>query len=449
MKKTYNPPRITAYIAGNTNKVAYKNIVNYQSKIANIEVEELVKKYGSPLYVFDESSIRTRYRQALATMQAQYPNSEITWSYKTNYLGAICSIYHQEGAKAEVVSGMEYDMAINLGVSGEDIIFNGPGKRYHELVRAVEDGAKIHIDHLDELVMLEKISKELDTKPNVAIRVNMDTGVYPQWQRFGFNYDNNEAYRIIRRIYNGGLLNLIGLHAHIGTFMLDAKAYYISAAKLLNLANVIKQELGIIIEYIDLGGGFASTNTLHAQYTPGEISSPTFDQFALAIGNAFNESTFAIEENPKLILETGRTLIDESGSMISSVIGRKNLPTGIRALIMDAGVNLLFTTWWYNLKFTPAQPLSGTSQATIFYGPLCMNIDVVKNTCIYPDMKTGDKVVIHPIGAYNVTQWMQFIEYRPNVVLVCETGEVELIRKAEKLDNIISNELIPEHLRAF
>jgi len=94
-----------------------------------------------------------------------YPHLQQAWSYKTNYLGAICSIYHQEGAWAEVVSGMEYDMARALGMPASQIIFNGPGKREHELQKAITEGAKLHIDHLDELYLIEKIAKKEEERP--------------------------------------------------------------------------------------------------------------------------------------------------------------------------------------------------------------------------------------------------------------------------------------------
>ncbi|MCD4650209.1 MAG: diaminopimelate decarboxylase, partial [Candidatus Cloacimonetes bacterium] len=215
----------------------------------------------------------------------------------------------------------------------------------------------------------------------------------------------------------------------------------------LHLAQIVKDKFGICVEYIDMGGGFASTNTLHSQYTPGEFATPSYDQYCSAIGRAFNESDFVRDESPRLVMETGRTIIDESGWLISSILAKKNLASGQRGIILDAGVNTLFTSWWYNLKVTPAQPLSGTFQQTVFYGPLCMNIDIVKNQSLYPDMKVGDRVIVHPVGAYNVTQWMQFIEYRPNVVLISETGEVNLIRERETLDDVIAREKIPEHLK--
>jgi diaminopimelate decarboxylase len=447
MKKTYSPPYIEKNNAGFMNKFAFRSVVNYQDKIENIPIDTIVSQYGSPVFVFTEASIRKSYRRLLQVMSMHYPNVEISWSYKTNYLGAICNIFHQEGAKAEVVSGFEYEKARNLGVAGKDIIFNGPGKRKEEIRTAIEEGAKIHIDHLDELFLVETVAAELGIIADVAIRINMDTGIYPQWSRFGFNYDNGEAYRTIQRIVAGKKLKLTGLHTHIGTFIIDANAYYLAASKLLALAQKVKEDFKIAVSYIDLGGGFASHNTLHEQYTPGEFATPSFDQYARAIGMAFNESQFSREESPMLILESGRVLIDESGYLISSVIGKKNLPTGERGIILDAGLNILFTTWWYKLKITPTQPFTGTYQNTIFNGPLCMNIDVVRPSFNFPDLQTGDHILINPVGAYNVTQWMQFIEYRPNVILITETGNMELIREKESLQDIIQRERIPEHLR--
>ncbi len=448
MKKTYIAPNIERNSAGNTNKYGAKSVVRYQDKIDGIPVKEIVEQFGSPVLVLSESQIRRRHRRLMDAMQMHYPKVRLAWSYKTNYLGAVCNIFHQEGSCAEVVSGMEYAMARRLGIPGNEIIFNGPGKKRHELELAIREGARIHIDHLDELYLIEKIAQELDLVPQVAIRVNMDTGIYPQWDRFGFNYENGEAYRAINRIVSGKAMKIVGLHAHIGTFILDAQAYYYEAKALLELAQRMKDELDITVEYIDMGGGFASQNTLLGSYAPGEFISPSFDQYAEAIGAAFNESHFVSQNLPKLILETGRALIDEAGYLISSVVGKKNLPSGERAVILDAGVNTTITAWWYKLKVTPTRPFPGAYQNTIFYGPLCMNIDIMRPAVPFPDLQTGEPVLITPTGAYNNTQWMQFIEYRPPVVLISETGKLELLRPREELDDVIGREMIPEHLRS-
>ncbi|MBP7117125.1 MAG: alanine racemase [Candidatus Cloacimonetes bacterium] len=447
MKKTYIAPNIERNSAGNMNKYGSKSVVRHQDRIEGVLINDLVKNFGSPLIVLSETQMRKRYRRLLDVMQMHYPKVEMAWSYKTNYLAAVCNIFHQEGSRAEVVSKMEYQMARKRGIEGKSIIFNGPGKTADSLRTAIEEGALIHIDHLDEMYLIEKLAKEMDIQAQVAIRVNMDTGISPQWTRFGFNYENGEAYRTIQRLLSGKAMKLRGLHTHIGTFVLDANAYYWAAKALLELATRIEKEHGIVLEYIDLGGGFASQNTLHSQYTPGELASPSFDQYASAIGNAFNESHYVSEHLPTLILETGRALVDEAGYLISSVLGKKNLPSGERAVILDAGVNTAITAWWYKLKVTPTRTFPGAYQNTIFYGPLCMNIDVIRPAVPFPDLHFGDKVLITPVGAYNNTQWMQFIEYRPQIVLISETGEPELLREAETLDDITARERIPEHLR--
>ncbi|MDD2229832.1 MAG: alanine racemase [Candidatus Cloacimonetes bacterium] len=447
MKKNYTAPYIERNSAGNLNKYAHTTVVRHQDNIDGVLIKDLIAEHGSPLFVFSEKQIRRTYRRLLDTIRIHYPLADITWSYKTNYLSAICNIFHQEGAPAEVVSGMEYELARHNGIAGDNIYFNGPSKRKSDLHRAISEGAAIHIDHLEELYLIEKLAEELNITPKVAIRMNMDTGISPLWTRFGFNYENGEAYRTVQRIISGGKMQLAGLHTHIGTFILDPNAYYWAASKMLSFAQTIKENFDIVVDYIDLGGGFASQNTLHDQYTPGELASPSFEQYAEAIGTAFNASIFVKEHRPRLLLETGRVLIDDAGYLIASVLGKKNLPTGERAVILDAGVNVNITAWWYKQRLLPTKPFPGSYQNTVFYGPLCMNIDVIRPAMPFPDLYYGDTVLISPVGAYNVTQWMQFIEYRPNVCLISETGKVEIIREKEDISDMIAREFIPEHLR--
>ncbi|MFA5032696.1 MAG: alanine racemase [bacterium] len=444
-KKSYYAPTIERKVAGAPGKFA-TSVPSYQDNIDEIPIKALIENYGSPLFVFSEKSIRWKFKEAQRAFSLHYPNVKFGWSYKTNYLQAICATFHQEGAWAEVVSGMEYERARLLGIPGKKIIFNGPSKTKNDLLKAVSEEATINIDHLDELFLLEEISVELGKKPRVGVRVNMDTGIYPQWSRFGFNYENREAYRAVQRIVTGNKLELIGLHTHIGTFILEPNAYYIAAAKLLNLAGYIETDFGITVQFIDLGGGIASNNTLCEQYLPGDIASPNIEQYAEAVGKAFNESPFCRKNQPTLFLETGRALIDEAGYLVSSVIGKKTLVDGQKALILDAGVNILYTSNWYKHKFTPAQPITGTIENTVIYGPLCMNIDVMRQGIRFPDLKIGDAVIISPVGAYNVTQWMQFITYRPNVVLITVNGDVEIIREKETLKDILHKEKLPKHL---
>ncbi|WP_457564584.1 alanine racemase [Caminibacter sp.] len=410
-----------------------------KSEIDGIKVEELVSKYGSPLFVFSESKIKETYEKFKEAFTSRYPEVQFFWSYKTNYLDAICKVFHKLGSKAEVVSIFEYDKARRNGIDGKDIIFNGPHKDKDALKKAASEGAKIHIDHWWEIKDLEEVAEELNTEIPVAIRCNMDTGVYPQWSRFGFNIDNGEAYDAIKRIYEGKKLILTGLHTHIGTFMLSANAYNVAAKKLIELKNKAESDFGFEIEYIDMGGGFASKNRLKGVYQPPEVIVPTPDDYAEAITSAIFE--YNKGKLPKLYLETGRALIDEAGYLLTSVFAYKRLADGKKSYILDAGVNLLYTYFWYNFEVFLSKRYDNLTEPSQLNGPLCMNIDVIAENIQLPPLNRGDVLTIWPVGAYNVTQWMQFIEYRPRVLLIDLDKNVKIIREKEDLDYVTAKEI--------
>ena len=114
---------------------------------------------------------------------------------------------------------------------------------------------------------------------------------------------------------------------------------------------------------------------------------------------------------------------------------------------MDAGVNLLFTSFWYNHQITPTRVLDGRAEETVMYGPLCMNIDIIRNSIMLPPINVGDTLIFSPAGAYNNTQWLQFISYRPNVVMVHDKQQVSVIHQAEDLAVVTAQERLPEHLK--
>lgn len=448
-KQRYERPAIKKMDTNMPNKFGLRTEYNPITHLDGVPVKDLIKKYGSPLFVISEQTIRKTFRDAKKAFTTRYPKIQFAWSYKTNYLNAVCNVFHQEGSLAEVVSGFEYDKAINNGVAGSKIIFNGPDKTEDDLEKAINNESLIHIDHLDELYSITELANKLKKKPKVAIRVNMDTGIYPMWDRFGFNYENGQAWDALNKIMRSDKLELIGLHCHIGTFMLSADAYAAAAYKLADLALGVKKKFNHDIKYIDMGGGFASKNTLKGSYLPGSDTNPTFDDFAEAITSALINSDFEPDNLPLLILETGRALIDDAGFLLGTVISNKRSSTGQRTTIIDIGVNILFTSFWYNHKITPAQPFTHYAEDTTLYGPLCMNIDVVRESVSLPLMNKGDNFVIHHVGAYNMTQWMQFITLRPNVVMIDDHGKVHIIRESESLERIIQLEKVPEHLSKF
>jgi len=448
-KLRYERPVIKKLESNMPNKYGLRTEYHPMTHIDGNSVKELIKEYGSPLFVISEKTIRQTYRNAKKAFSTRYPKVQFAWSYKTNYLNAICHVYHQEGSWAEVVSGFEYDKAIKNGVDGSKIIFNGPDKTEADLEKAIKNNSLIHIDHLDELYTIIELAEKLNKKPKVAIRVNMDTGIYPMWDRFGFNYENGQAWDALNKIMRSDKLELIGLHCHIGTFMLAPNAYATAAYKLVDLALGVKKKYNHDITYIDLGGGFASKNTLKGSYLPGSDTNPSFDDFAEAISTALINSNYGPDELPLLILETGRALIDDAGFLLGSVISNKRSSVGKRTTIIDIGVNILFTSFWYEHKITPAQPFTHYAEDTTLYGPLCMNIDVVRENISLPLMNKGDNFVIHHVGAYNMTQWMQFITLRPKVVMIDMGGKPHIIRDDETIERINEMEHVPQHLEKF
>jgi diaminopimelate decarboxylase len=191
-KLKYESPSIKQILAGITSKFGESSTLKPITQINTVPVKDLLKTYGSPLFVISEQIIRNTYKDAYLAFSTRYPNVQFAWSYKTNYISAVCNVFHQEGAWAEVVSGFEYKKALKNGVTGDKIIFNGPDKSEEDLILAVQNNSPIHIDHFDELFSLIEVTAKLQKRAKVAIRVNMDTGIKPLWDRFGFNYENGQ-----------------------------------------------------------------------------------------------------------------------------------------------------------------------------------------------------------------------------------------------------------------
>jgi diaminopimelate decarboxylase len=443
----YQRPNIQRHQMGAMNKFGRLEGMRPLTHIDGVAVADLVAEHGSPLFVFSERTLRRRYRELHEAFARRWAKVRIAWSYKTNYLEAICRVFHREGAWAEVVSPFELEKALHAGVPADRIHWNGPYKPEAAIQKALAGGTIIHLDNLDELARVERVADRMGVRPRVAIRLNMAIEGQPQWSRFGFNLESGQARDAVNRLVSGDRLDLIGIHSHIGTFILDPDAYGKAASKLARFANEIRAAHDIRLSFIDMGGGFASHNTLKSQYLLGEQAAPSFARYADAICDGLGELAYAATELPTLVLETGRALVDDAGYLITTVEANKRLPDGRRGLVLDGGVNLLFTSFWYKHDVVPAQEFRGMLEPTVMYGPLCMNIDVMRDTMQFPPMCPGDRLVFRNVGAYNVTQWHQFITLRPAVVMVGADGRPARIRRAENLDDFRSIEEVPEWLR--
>jgi diaminopimelate decarboxylase len=411
--------------------------------IQGVPIEHLVARFGSPLFVFSERTLRESYTRMVSAFQAHATNVTIAWSYKTNYLQAICKLFQRMGAKSEIVSRMEYEMASALGVPGTDIIYNGPAKSFAMLQQALLSNAFIQIDHLHELTNIIAIAEKSQKQFSVGLRLHIPLENGADWSRFGFAIDSVEAWEAIHTLASCPYLQLTGLHGHLGTMIASPTAYAHAVQKMADFKNKIESKTKFRINQFNLGGGFPSQSLPHA--TQHAAALPGIEEYAAAICQAMRVA-FSQHLQPKLILEPGRSLVDAAGYLITTICGRKKTPTGTNAYILDAGVNLLPQAMLCSYPLAITKHITAPLETTHLYGPLCMNTDILSTNSMLPAMQSGEHVIFQSVGAYNVTQSLQFIEYRPNIVWITENGQVELIRASETLADIRRLEQIPSHL---
>ena len=414
------------------------------NNIDGISTDKIVHEYGSPIFVVSAKTLKTNLKVFREEFSKKYPQVVVAYSYKTNYLSGILDIIHKEGAWAEVASGFEYDLARLLGVPGNSIVFNGPYKKKEELKKASKEGALINVDHLDELKQLEEIASELQRTLEIGIRININVGVHQLPDRFGFNLDSGEAIQIVRRCVENKLLRIIGLHIHLTSYIIEPdheenaiparrinliwpkspNLYRTAAEKVVRFANEIREKFAVDIRYIDMGGGFPSIDLLDSYV----------DAIVYSILNGCKS------ELPILILEPGRAIVNNAVHLITTVVGVKEFPNGERGIIVDAGINLLPSSFWRWQEIEPAAKVEGDLRETTVYGPLCLQTDILAKTKLQ-ELKAGDKLVIKNVGAYNISQSSSFIFPRPCVLLI-ENESVKVLRKAETVDDIFKFETL-------
>ncbi|MFQ5763367.1 MAG: hypothetical protein ACE5GT_00420 [Rhodospirillales bacterium] len=449
--RSYAPPRITPLTYTAVSKHLAADILPSSEFDEPYDVAALLREYGSPLFIISEKKLRSLYRGFRQCFTEAGIKTVVAYSYKTNYLPAVCAILHEEGAWAEVVSGMEYTLARKLGVEPERIIFNGPYKAREELETALGEGALVNIDGFSELSAVDQVANNLGRPVRVGIRINFQHGPAP-WTKFGFNDENGDSQRALEQIAARPNMRLEMLHNHSGTFVLFHEVYSKAADVLIDTAQRAR-ELGLAPTMIDFGGGFPSSNRLKPLYdvpggsdSKGDILFP----FAEAIFNRLGRAKDLFGGRPTLVLEPGRSVVDSAVQLACTVVAKKEIPGQGTGIILDAGVNLVPTACWYDHKVGShagdADDTEHSLEPVNIYGPLCMQIDVLRERALLPPMKVGEPVVVSNVGAYCHTQSMQFIEPRPATVLLGSNGP-EIIRRRETWRDVFSLDEIPERLR--
>jgi diaminopimelate decarboxylase len=409
------------------------------NKIDGVSIDDLASEFGSPLLIASAQAIINNCHSFRTAFSAAYPRVEVAYSYKVNSVPAILGVIHGEGAWAEAASGFEYEIARRMGVPGSSIVLNGPYKKREELGKAVKEGALINADHMEEIEILEEIAREDGGPVDIGLRVSMETGIDQMPDRFGFNIESGEAERAVERASRNKLLRIAGLHVHLTSYIVepheeggipakhvrliwpkDPGAYRKAAVEVTRFSKEMERRFGFRIKYIDMGGGFPTVGSI-APYVEA-VTGPIL-------------AGFGKDDPPLLILEPGRAIVSDAVHLVTTVVAVKELRGGVRAVVVDSGINILPTSFWKFQDIECVDDRGGDLRDATVYGPLCLQTDII-GKCMLPDLKAGDRLVVKNVGAYNIPQSTTFIFPRPPIVII-EEGKPRIIRRGETVDDFL------------
>ena len=399
----------------------------------------LMAKFGSPLFVASENEIKTKIRQFKKIFQFHGYKTVIAYSFKTNYLPGICHVFLKEGCWAEIVSGMEYTLAQKLGVDGDQIIFNGPYKTEAELAEAIHNGSLIQMDHIEEFDLVKRIATKLKRTAKVGVRFNFAYYNYV-WDKFGFRYNEKELNELFKAIKQAKYVDLVSIHNHCGTYVMEPDVYATSVNCMYELCKMAKS-VGLKPKILNLGGGYPSSTQLKQPFTYGYVGyHADISNYANAISEGLRRIRELVEEDLTLVFEPGRAMVDEAVVLLCTVVTSKFGVGDSRTIITDAGINILPTTQWYQREPKLLSAHGGNYVKQRVCGPLCMQIDVLNDSTYLPEVEPGMHMLIPNVGAYNHTQSMQFIQYRPATILIKENNIPLLIQRKESFDDVFARD---------
>lgn len=425
--------------------------------IGGCDTVDLAAQFGTPLYVMDEAAIRGRCRQYRTALAAEYGDAAVAYASKAFIVTAMCHIINEEGLWLDVASSGELYTAKCANFPMDKIIFHGNFKSPEELEMAVELGvAMVAPDSHSELELLSAIAEDAGKVQNVMLRCN--PGVDPHTHRlistgqedskFGFNIKNGSAMEAVRKAISLPGVNLVGLHCHVGSQLLDPTPYVEAAQVMAKLIKQISDETGCVIGLLDMGGGVG------VRYLE-EHNPPTIEQFAKIVSEAVVVSSAAAGiPKPKLMVEPGRSIVGEAGTTVYSVGPIKECgiadPPGKRTyLAVDGGLSDNPRPTMYDAVYSAMLANKAGDTPTREYrvsGKHC-ETDMLISSIMLPEAKTGDLLAVQTTGAYNQAMASNYNRLtRPAVVLVNE-GQAELIVRRETLEDIVECDVVPERLK--
>ncbi|HEX9039130.1 MAG TPA: diaminopimelate decarboxylase [Ktedonobacterales bacterium] len=414
--------------------------------IGGLDVAALAREYGTPLYVYDEETLRGRMRAFRSAFAARWPESAVAYAGKAYLSLALCRLLWEEGLELDAVSAGELGLAQRAGFPAERIHLHGNMKPDNELDGALEAGVgRIVVDSLDELARVAALGEARQRRIAIWLRINPDiaTETHVSIQtghagsKFGLTITGGAALEAARRAAASPWLNLAGLHAHAGSQLFDATPATRVIETLATLAATIHEQTGSTIRELSPGGG------LGVAYLPDERALAP-EVYAGAVCGALRTASERLRLEPmRLTVEPGRAIVARAGVALYTVGPRKARPNAI-TLAVDGGMGDNPRPALYGARYHAALPERMNAPATEsvqVVGRYCESGDVLVQSASLPQAKPGEILAVPVSGAYHLAMASAYnLVPRPAVVFLRD-GRARLVRRRETLDDLIRLEL--------
>jgi diaminopimelate decarboxylase len=445
--------------------------------VNGVDALRLVAEHGSPLYVFSEQRIRSNVERLKRAAQTVNRPVRFCYASKANSNMAVLRTVRDCGIDIEVNSGGELYKALRIGFRPEQIIFNGTSKTDAELLAAV--GAGIHainVDSIYEIELVERAAREAGKRANVALRLTPEIGTRSHLglqtalltSKFGISYsDVLDAFR--RGLQHPELVNVCGIHIHVGSQTPDVEPFAEAFKAMWEHLVTLHRETGHALEHINLGGGIPvnylrdplvadqlpehERDMLGAELEPAEVLS---EALRVARESARAAGAEHLLDRVAILLEPGRSIIADAGLVLTTVCNIKRRPeTNDVWLLTDAGYNLLLSMnnykWYYHLV-SAARAAAAPDTDYKVAGPLCDSGDVyfdIEREGRLPDyrrlpaeVQPGEVLALLNSGAYSLAQMFHYNgRPLPAAVMVREGGQVDLIRRRDTYEDLVTNDI--------
>jgi diaminopimelate decarboxylase len=409
--------------------------------LSHSEIQNLVSQYGSPFYCVDRNRFEANFDDLDRAFSSRWTPFTLAYSYKTNYLPYLCGIVRDKGGWAEVVSRMEYDLAIKIGQDPKKIIFNGPVKTVDDITLALDNASCLNVDSEAELALVtDYANAHPDTEIPIGLRINIglsDEAGRSHIQdslkvgRFGLD-PSNLLTASSSGLKAGNNLKIVSLHGHTSTTDRSPWCFEVIAKTLCEIA---EEHFPDTVQTINIGGGFFGKVHPDMPFK----NAPSFDDYAEVVCNVLNDNPWSKTKKPTLVIEPGVAMVADAVSFITKVVSVKPIRDRLFVTVDGSAFNTKPTFHAVNM---PHQVITknqaGSVQTFDVVGSTCMEKDILLKDITAPLPEPSDFIRIDSIGAYTLVMTPPFINPAP-AILADEGGEVKCVRKKQTLNEIFSN----------